>query len=136
VTMSHSGDVIQHTNVLRPTYLSVSTDDVIYLISADTNVYQSTDDGLTWSHVFTVTDGWQCQQVIKVSTDSNTDVLWTRVRSGKTWRLRVYTVDKQQAVGNSVIWRDVTSPSHVIVTFTQVQKIGVWQLQEHVCYGS
>jgi hypothetical protein len=75
--------------------------------------------------MFTVTDGWQCHQVIKVSTDSNTDVPWTRVWSGKNWRLRVYTADKRRAVGDNVIWRDVTSDSHVIVTFTQVQKIGI-----------
>jgi hypothetical protein len=53
--------------------------------------------------------------VIKVSTDSNTDVLWTRVRSAKDWRLRVYTVDKRRAVGDNVTWRDVTLPSHVTV---------------------
>jgi hypothetical protein len=33
VTMSQSGDVIQQTNVSQPSYLSVSTDGVIYLIS-------------------------------------------------------------------------------------------------------
>jgi hypothetical protein len=53
-----------------------------------------------------VTDGWQCQQVIKVSTDSNTDVLWTLAESAKDWRLHVYTVDKQRVIGD-VSWRDV-----------------------------
>jgi hypothetical protein len=116
VTMSQSGDVIQQTNVSQPSYLSVSTDGVIYLISEYTSVYQSTDDGLTWSRMFNVTDGWQCWQVIKVSTDSNTDVLWTLVvRSAEDWRLRVYTVDKRRAVGDNVTWRDVTLPSHVTV---------------------
>jgi hypothetical protein len=43
-----------------PARLSVSTDGVIYLISDKyTSVYQSTDDGVTWSHVFNVTDGWR-----------------------------------------------------------------------------
>ena len=46
-----------------------------------TSVYQSTDDGLTWTRMFNITDGWECRQVIKVSTDSNTDVLWTLVGS-------------------------------------------------------
>jgi hypothetical protein len=113
--MSQSGDVIQQTNVSQPSYLSVSTDGVIYLISELTSVYQSTDDGLTWSRMFNVTDGWECWQVIKVSTDSNTDVLWTLVWSAKDWRLRVYTVDKRRAVGDNVTWRDVTLPSHVTV---------------------
>jgi hypothetical protein len=118
VTMSQSGDVIQQTNVSQPNKLSVSTDGVIYVISEYTSVYQSTDDGLTWSHMFNVIDGWECWQVIKVSTDSNTDVLWTVVRSAEDWRLRVYTVDKRRAVGDNVTWRDVTVPSHVTVDFS------------------
>jgi hypothetical protein len=65
--------------------------------------------------MFNVTDGWECWQVIKVSTDSNTDVLWTLVWSAEDWRLRVYTVDKRRAVGDNVTWRDVTVPSHVTV---------------------
>jgi hypothetical protein len=76
--MSRSGDVIQHINISRPIHFSVSTDGVI-LIHTDTSVYQSTDDGLTWSHMFNVSDGWEFYQVIKVSTDSNTEVLWTVV---------------------------------------------------------
>jgi hypothetical protein len=115
VTMSQAGDVIQHTNVSMPTNPSMSTDDVIYFTSAGTSVYQSTDDGLTWSRMFTVADGWQCCQVIKVSTDSNTDVLWTVVNSVEDWRLQVCTVDKRRAGGNNVTWRDVTLPSHVTV---------------------
>ncbi len=53
-----------------------------------------------------VTDGWQCQQVIKVSADSNTDVLWTLAELAKDWRLHVYTVDKRRVIGD-VSWRDV-----------------------------
>jgi hypothetical protein len=56
VTVSQSSVVIQQTNVSRPTCLSVSTDGVIYLTKADKSVYQSTDDGLTWSHIFNVSD--------------------------------------------------------------------------------
>jgi hypothetical protein len=115
VTMSQSGDVIQQTNVSNPRNLSVSIDGVIYLISDCTSVYQSTDDGVTWSHMFTVSDGCECWQVIKVSTDSNTDVVWTLVWSGEDWRLRVYTVDKRRAAGDNVTWRDVTVPRHVTV---------------------
>jgi hypothetical protein len=115
VTMSQSGDVIQQTNISQPSYFSVSTDGVIYIISLYKSVYQSTDDGLTWSCMFKVTDGWQCWQVIRVSTDSNTDVLWTLVWSGEDRRLRVYTVNKRRAVSDDVTWRDATLPSHVTV---------------------
>jgi hypothetical protein len=64
VTMSQSDDVIKQTDVSRPSNLFVSTDDVIYLVlSNGTSVYQSTDDGLTWSRMFNVTDSWECRQV-------------------------------------------------------------------------
>jgi hypothetical protein len=111
-------DVIQQTNVTnisQPSSLSVSTDGVIYLISEYTSVYQSTDDGLTWSRMFNVAIGWMCRQVIKVSTYSNTDVLWAVVWSGEDLHLHVYTVDKRRAVGDNVAWHDVTLPSHVTV---------------------
>jgi hypothetical protein len=113
VTMSQSCDVIQKTNLSQPTWLSVSTDGVIYLISDCASVYQSTDNGVTWSHMFNVTDGWKCYQVIKASTDSNTDVLWTLVESAERVHLRVYTVDKRRSAGDNVSWCEV--PGHVTV---------------------
>jgi hypothetical protein len=98
VTMSRSGYVIRQTDVFRPWYLSVSTDGVIYLIHKQEDVYQSTDEGLTWSHVFIVSGGWRCWHVIKVSTNSNTEVLWTSMwLDSSTTCLRVYTVDNRRA---------------------------------------
>jgi hypothetical protein len=92
----------------------VSTDDVIYLIDNQKDLYQTTDEGLTWSHVFNVSVGWRCDQVIKVSTDSNADVLWTLIWLDRTSFLRVYTVDNRQADGDHVIsQRDVALPTHV-----------------------
>jgi hypothetical protein len=118
-TISQSSKVIQQTNILQPSSLSVSTGNAIYLISAGTSVYQSTDDGLTWSRMFDVSDGWKCWQVIKASTDTDTDVLWTVVKSFGDWRLQVYTVDKRPAAGGNVTWRDVTLPSHVTVSLSE-----------------
>jgi hypothetical protein len=97
-------------------HVSVSTDNVIYLISDQTkclSVNRRRFD--VESHVSHVADDWQCWQVIKVSTDNNTDVLWTVVESAEDWRLRVYTVDKRRAIGDNVTWRDVTL---VLVVFT------------------
>jgi hypothetical protein len=117
LTMSRSGDVIRQTDAFRPWYLSVSTDGVIYLIHNQKDVYQSTDEGLTWSHVFNVSGGWRCWQVIKVSTNSNTDVLWTSMMlDSRTKCLRVYTVDNRRADGDRVIsQRDVASPTQVSI---------------------
>jgi hypothetical protein len=65
--------------------------------------------------VFNVSGGWICDQVIKVSTDSNTDVLWTSIWLDiRTRCLRVYTVDNRRADGDRVIsQRDVAVPRHV-----------------------
>jgi hypothetical protein len=121
VVMTQRGDVIAQTNTLVPFRLSISTDDVIYLADYRTGVYQSIDDGVTWSHVFNVDDGWHCVQVIKVSSGSNTQVFWTTEMlsaDATKWRLRVYTVDKRK-VDDNVTWRNVTLPSHVTVNLQQ-----------------
>jgi hypothetical protein len=115
VLLSRSGDVIQQSNVSHASYFSVSTDGVIYLTSLSevpvltwlSRIYQSTDDGLTWSPMFNVSDEFWCYQVIKVSTDSNTDVLWTKAWPAGNCLLRVYTVDRRSSVGNIVTWHDL-----------------------------
>jgi hypothetical protein len=114
VIMSQSGYVIQETKRLRLRYFVVSTDDVIYVISGAKLVYKSADDGLTWSRMFEVSGGVLCVQVIKVSTDSNTDVFWT-VELSAEWCVRMYKLDQRRAVGYNVTWRDITIPSHVTI---------------------
>ena len=50
VVMSVSGEVITtYTQITNPRYLSVSNDDIVYLTASETNVYQSADDGVSWS---------------------------------------------------------------------------------------
>ena len=107
VVMSESGKVIStHTQMTKPRYLSVSTDDLIYLADYKTGVYQSTGDGVSWSLVFKSTDGWHCRQVIKVTTD-HSDNFWTLEESDNlNWHLRVYSVDRRRSDGN-VTWRDI-----------------------------
>ncbi len=112
VTMTRQGHIIQHTKGFVPNYFTVSADNVIYVAVTRSGVYQSTDDGVTWSLVFKLADDWGCAHAIKVSTDSNTDVFWTAEYSGSDKRrLRMYTVDKRQANANAT-WSDV---SHVTV---------------------
>jgi WD40 repeat protein len=117
VVMTRRGDVIAQTKSLFGIRLSVFTDDVIYLADYRTGVYQSTDDGVTWSHVFKVADGWDCIQVTKVSCDSIKQVFWTIEKlkaDNENWRLQVYTVNKQRA-SNNVTGHDVTLPLFVTV---------------------
>ena len=107
VVMSESGkDITTHTQMTGPRYLSVSSDDIIYLADYETGVYQSTDDSVSWSLVFKSTDGWHCRQVIKVTTDHSDD-FWTLERSDNlNYRLRVYSLNRRRSDGN-VTWRDI-----------------------------
>ena len=107
VVMSESGKVITtHTQMTDPRYISVSCDDIIYLADYKTGVYQSTDDGVSWSLVFKSTDGWHCEQVIKVTTDLSDD-FWTLEKSNNNkYHLRVYSVDRRRSDGY-VTWRGI-----------------------------
>ena len=110
VVMSESGKVITtHTQMTVPRYLSVSSDDIIYLADSNTGVYQSTDDGVSWSLVFKSTDERHCWQVIKVTTDHSDD-FWTLELSNNNYHLRVYSVDRRRTDGN-VTWRDINVPT-------------------------
>ena len=111
VVMSETGKVITtYTRMTEPRDLSVSSDDIIYLADSQTGVYQSTDDGVSWSFVFKSTDGRQCYQVIKVTTDHSDD-FWTLEKSDNyNYHLRVYSVDRRRSDGN-VTWRDINVPT-------------------------
>ena len=107
VVMSESGKVITtYTQMTVPRCLSVSSDNIIYLADYMTGVYQSTDDGVSWSLVFKPTDGWHCKQVIKVTTDHSDD-FWTLENSDNdNYHLRVYSENRRRSDGN-VTWRDI-----------------------------
>ena len=105
VVMSESGKVITtHTQMTDPRYLSVSNDDVVYLADFQRGVYQSTDDGVSWSLVFESTEGRQCWQVIKVNTDHSDD-FWTLEQSGNKSHLRVYSI--KRCSEDKVSWKDI-----------------------------
>ena len=128
VVISESGKVITtHTQMTRPQYLSVSSDDIIYLADYKTGVYQSTDGGVSWSLVFKSTDGWHCYQVIKVTTDHSDD-FWTLEQSdNKSRHLRVFSVDRRRSDGN-VTWRDINIPTtngkHINLSYSSLSYDG------------
>ena len=76
--VKESNEVIAtHTHIKKPYGLSVSTDKIIYLADWETGVYQSTDDGISWSLVFLNSiDGSHFWRVIKVTID-HIDSFWT-----------------------------------------------------------
>ena len=124
VVMSESGKVITtHTQMTEPQWLSVSNDDIIYLADSQTGVYQSTDDGVSWSLVFKSTDGWHCEQVIKVTNDHSDDFWTLEYSDNNSYHLRVYSVDRRRSDGN-VTWRDINVPitdgKHINLSYSRL----------------
>jgi hypothetical protein len=139
VTMSLNGSEIARAvspknNTTAPfplTYqsLSVSTDGAIYMTVANESyqseiptkhcVYESIDEGETWSVVFeTPEDKHYWMTATKVSNDSHHSVFWTRAADypGPEYKLgnysiRVYAVTKKPRHANSdnadVTWHDI-----------------------------
>ena len=122
VVMSESGEVIStHTQMTEPRDLSVSNDDIIYLADSKTGVYQSTDDGVSWSLIFKSTDEWHCKQVIKVTTYHSDDFWILEKSDNNNNHLRVYSVDRRRSDGN-VTWRDInvitTDGKHIDLSYS------------------
>ena len=110
IMSAETGEVITtHTQIANPQFLSVSNDGIIYCADMKTGVYQSTDDGVSWSLVFSSTYEWQCTQVIKVTTD-HIDDFWTVEESSSSYHLRVYSMNRKRSDGN-VTWKDINFPT-------------------------
>ena len=106
VVMSESGNVITtHWRIKTPQLLSISNDDAIYLTDWNTGVYQSTDDGFSWSIVFNSADGWRCIQAIKMISDHSDDFWMLEDNGNNEYHLRVYSVDRRHSDSN-VMWMD------------------------------
>ena len=81
VVISASGEVsTPQTQIKCPQKLHVSSDGIIYLTDTDwtigLNVYQSTDDGVSWSLVFKIAGRMQFyKELFKVATD-HVDEFW------------------------------------------------------------
>ena len=100
MVITKSGKVnTTHTHLVQPKYLSVSNDDVVYLAVCTTGVYQSRDDGISWSLVFQSANKWCLNYVIKVNS-SNSDYFWTIEENSKKYNLRVYSMDRRRNDSN------------------------------------
>lgn len=132
--MSVKGDVLSSYKIHFPHYVSVSTDKVIY-VCAQKNIFQSTDDGMTWTVIAKTLDPREVtyEYAIRVpaATNSNNtllgysqDVTWaitqTRWYGLYRYRLSICTSNKYSSGNEHVTWRDVILPSSVNVEYCQL----------------
>jgi hypothetical protein len=98
--MSVNGDIIAHkrnyvaTNKLN--YISVSSDNIIYIALGYNGIVLSRDDGMTWTRLQPSPNSIPAY-AIKVSTTNHTDELWVLESqlSSINNRLRTYKIDSQ-----------------------------------------
>ena len=107
MVISESGKVLaKHHQFAEPRCLRVSNDNIIYLTEWEKGIYQSTDDGISWSFVFKLRDGCYHWQVIKVIADDSDD-FWILERNGDDSnmyaRLIVYSVNKKRSGNNMTL---------------------------------
>ena len=92
-------NIIKETQMKKPSKFSVFNTSILLADNED-GVFQSTDDGITWSHVFQIPDntaGWQCWQVMRADTKEIADNYWVLEKNKALFRLRIYTSKKLKA---------------------------------------
>ena len=134
--MSESGEVIVKNKMIEPRFFSVSNE-IIYLTDKKAGVYQSTDDGVSWSLVFKSTDEWYCREVIKVTTDCCDDYWALEKNDNNSYHLRVYSVDKRRS--HNVTWRDIdvttTDGKHINLSHSKLSYDGDKNIFLSECYN-
>ena len=88
-------------------YFSVSYDSIIYL-NNEGCLYQSADEGVSWTFVLKPSLGLDCvYDMVKVTSPKNDD-FWFRECNYTHCFLRVYSVDKRISSRLLVTWRDIS----------------------------
>jgi hypothetical protein len=108
MVLSMTGKVLNKFDQTLLEYLSVSQFGDIY-VSDTRDVYESTDDGMTWSVKFSIYDSNSyAQQAIRVSSDQYNDFFWTAESEpdSENKQLYVYTLNK---TADSAIWGTIRS---------------------------
>ena len=110
VVMSEAGKIIHTSLMTGPQRFSVSTDDIIYMADEIAGVYQSVDDGASWSLIINSTQKWKYWQVIKVSSEHGDDY-WTFLTKDFISLMRVYSRNQSIHQGGKIeTWKDVNLP--------------------------
>jgi hypothetical protein len=111
--ISKSGTLMSAIQLPKPRRLNVCSDGTIYVADRQTGIYQSTNGGKQFRHVFTSQDNGDFWQVIRVSSTPQSHVFWAlKLLKNGSMRLVVYTVNTDRCEDN-VQGRDIAIPPHV-----------------------
>lgn len=90
LVMSVTGHIVAGNIMVSPEYLSVSSDNVIYLTDSTDGIFQSTDSGMTWNQVIKLSNQVR-NQAVKVFTSEQLADIWV-IEHGENWNVCIYTV--------------------------------------------
>ena len=99
---------------------SLSNDGNIYITVRELGVYQSTNDGITWTLLFQSANQWYCIESVKLTTKLSENFWITQYNKtkkdslydsyiGKQARLRVYSLSRS-SFDSYFKWRDIQLP--------------------------
>ena len=120
IIMSENGLVINSTTMSDPHHISFSNDGFLYLTDFETGVYQSTDDGRSWRHIFRASNEWGSLVAFKVN-DNKKDYYWSmdKPRQSKAshtyYTLHIY--EKSEASNTYMIQNKVDMPERCWLHF-------------------
>ena len=123
----------------KPNCFSVCNN-VIFLTDWNLGVYQSTDDGISWSHVFKSIEKWSSEQVVNVVTNQYNDI-WALESVKNTYQLSVYTVEMTLTDYDTILKRtnvtsvtDITLSSHTSLTYDGMGNIFISDHEKRCIY--
>ena len=102
IVMSEDGEIVHSKHLQSPRCISVSADGIVFVTDAGIGVFQSRDNGCTWSCVFNVTtSSWNCWQTIKIRNDQG-EAHWLLEVQDEVYRIRERTKCGDQIIIRSL----------------------------------
>ena len=94
VAILESGKVMTCTSMPDQRRFHVSNDNIIYFADCSNGVYQTTNEGVSWSLTFKSPTRWQCCEVIKI-TSEHSDNFWSNGIKETKWQIYIHSVNRE-----------------------------------------
>ena len=98
---------IHEIRLTDPSNLTLSSDNILHLTDWKRGVYESTNNGKEWCHLFKLEGNAKCWQVIKVETESGEAEYWTQIKLDENHYLRIYKLVSDNNGNKQFTWRNI-----------------------------